>query len=151
MASNINNNRISVKWVRDKAKGAYIKMPCCFICNSIEELELHHLHGITNLWNTWLRKNKYEANTDEQTIELRDDFINQHHKEIYIDVFTLCLNCHRKLHRIYGKSPALSTAIKQGLWINKQKNKVNEINIPNKEAVISKSNKGFLSQFLLGK
>ena len=45
MASNT-NNRIAIKWIRDKAKSAYIKMPCCHICAATEDLELHQENTI---------------------------------------------------------------------------------------------------------
>lgn len=125
-----NNNRISIKWVRDKAKSAYIKMPICYICGSIEDLELHHTHGMQNMWDAWIKKNKYVADTDEQVLELRDSFIAEHHSQIYIDVFTLCLVHHRKLHTVYGKSPPLHTSSKQSVWVEKQKEKFEN---PNKE------------------
>lgn len=129
MAKNT-NNRVSIKWVRDKAKSAYDKMPTCYICGTTEDLELHHTHGMQNMWDAWIKKNNYIADTDEQVLELRDSFIAEHHTQIYIDVFTLCLPHHRKLHGVYGKSPPLHTAAKQSSWVEKQKEKFEN---PNKE------------------
>jgi hypothetical protein len=122
MAKNT-NKRIAIKHVRDRAKAAYTKKACCYICGTDEDLELHHTHGLQNLWDKWLKDNKYIADTDAQVLELRDSFIAQHHNEIYIDVFTLCVNHHRRLHAVYGKSPPLITAKKQSGWIEIQKNK----------------------------
>jgi hypothetical protein len=120
-------NRAPVKWIRDGAKSAYVKSDCCYICGSTIELELHHTHGLTNLLDAWAKKHDQPIDTDEDVLSIRDLFITAHHKELYDDVFTLCVNHHRSLHRIYGKSPALVTAAKQAVWIEKQKDKVNGI------------------------
>jgi hypothetical protein len=117
------NKRIAIKWVRDGAKSAYVKESECYICATSEDLELHHCHGMQNLWDKWIKDNKYIADTDDQVKELREQFINEHHTQLYIDVFTLCSLHHRKLHAVYGKSPPLSTAKKQVGWVNTQKEK----------------------------
>lgn len=119
------NKRIPIKWIRDKAKAAYEKADECFICGSSEELELHHTHGLTNLLMKWAKANKVDISTDEAVKEIREQFIDEHRKEIYDDVFTLCASHHTKLHGVYGKSPALSTAPKQVVWIQKQKGLLN--------------------------
>lgn len=123
MAKNTGNNRISVKWVRDKAKKAYEKDDHCAICGSTEDLELHHLHSITILLNTWAEKNNYDISTDEGILEVRDQFIEEHHTEIYELVYTLCNKHHVKLHGVYGKAPAPTTVDKQKRWIEIQKAK----------------------------
>lgn len=119
--------RLAVKWIRDGAKAAYKKQGECFICGNTEELELHHVHGMTNLLETWAKRNKIDISTDEAVLEIRDRFIAEHHKEIYEDVFTLCASHHDRLHSVYGKSPLLSTAPKQVRWIQTQKDKLNGI------------------------
>lgn len=123
MAKNTGNNRISVKWVRDKAKKAYEKADSCAICGSTEDLELHHLHSITILLNTWAEKNGHDISTDEGILAVRDQFIEEHHTEIYELVYTLCNKDHVKLHGVYGKAPAPSTVEKQKRWIELQKAK----------------------------
>jgi len=120
MAKNT-NNRIPVKWVRDRAKGAYDKKDSCYICGCSTDLELHHTHSITLLLNNWATKNNYDISTDEGILEVRDLFIEEHHSEIYDQVFTLCNKHHVKLHGVYGKAPALGTATKQVAWIETQK------------------------------
>lgn len=126
MAANTGKkNRDPIKWVRDAAKSAYVKQPYCYICGTADALELHHTHGLTNLFEKWLKENNINIESDEDVLEIRDDFINQHHGEIYTDVFTLCLKHHQLLHSIYGKSPELHTAQKQSVWVNKQKDKFN--------------------------
>ena len=134
MAANTGaRKRDPIKWVRDGAKAAYIKQPHCFICGSTDALELHHTHGLTNLFEKWVKENNISIESDEDVIEVRDDFINQHHGEIYTEVYTLCLKHHQLLHSIYGKSPELHTAKKQSVWIQKQRDKFN--GIVNKEDI----------------
>ncbi len=130
MAKNTGNNRIPVKWVRDKAKSAYEKKSECHICGITEDLELHHTRSITTLLENWAKANNYDISTDEGILAVRDEFIAQHHKEIYEDVFTLCNKHHVMLHGVYGKKPALYTTDKQVRWIEIQKNKVAGVSQP---------------------
>lgn len=123
MAKNTGNNRIPVKWVRDKAKSAYEKQGSCFICGIDQDLELHHTHSITILLENWARNNGYDISTDEGILAVRDKFIESHKREIYEEVYTLCNRHHVKLHSIYGKKPPIGTADKQSRWIHKQKEK----------------------------
>lgn len=124
MAKNTGNNRIPVKWVRDKAKAAYDKKDYCYICNTCNDLELHHTRSITILLETWAERKNYDISTDDGILAVRDEFIAEHHKELYIDVFTLCNRHHVMLHGIYGKKPALHSSDKQIRWIEIQKNKI---------------------------
>ena len=114
------NKRIPVKWVRDKAKSAYEKQAKCYICGSTSELELHHLHSITWLLESWASKNKIDISTDEAILAVRDSFISSHYTEIYELVYTLCNRHHVQLHGIYGKSPSPSSVAKQKRWIELQ-------------------------------
>lgn len=122
MAKNT-NNRIPVKWVRDKAKSAYTKAEHCFICNTTTDLELHHLHSITRLLEDWAEKNNYDISTDSGILAVREEFIQTFHTEIYTLVYTLCNKHHVQLHGIYGKSPLPHTALKQKTWIELQRDK----------------------------
>ena len=122
MAANT-NNRIPVKWVRDRAKAAYDKKDHCYICNTSQELELHHTHSITLLLNAWAERKSYDISTDEGILAVRDEFISDYRKEIYDDVYTLCNKHHIKLHGVYGKAPSLASAPKQNNWIEIQKSK----------------------------
>ena len=123
MAKNTDNKRVAVKHVRDRAKSAYEKDTKCYICSTSQDLELHHTHSITVLLKNWASEKGYDIDTDEGILAVRDEFISRYKKEIYDDVFTLCNRHHVALHRIYGKSPALATASKQSIWIDKQKAK----------------------------
>ena len=123
MAKNTGNNRIPVKWVRDRAKAAYDKKDFCHICNTHADLELHHTHSLTLLLNNWAISSGYDISTDAGILTVRDEFIETHHKEIYEDVYTLCNKHHVALHSVYGKAPTLLSASKQGKWIEDQKAK----------------------------
>lgn len=123
MAKNT-NNRIPVKWIRDKAKAAYVKTDNCYICGSSEDLELHHLHSITLLLNRWADKKGYDISTDDGILAVRDEFIAEHRIELYDLVYTLCNKHHVALHSVYGKTPAFGSEQRQRNWIEKQKAKV---------------------------
>lgn len=116
-------NRVPVKWVRDRAKSAYTKDACCYICGTTEDLDLHHTNSIAVLLENYIMKNGIVIHSDEDIIEIRDDFIAKHHDEIYKKVYTLCKKHHKKLHSLFGKAPLLQTATKQENWIEKQKAK----------------------------
>jgi hypothetical protein len=118
-----NFKRDPVKFVRDKAKGRYKKADECFICGSKEKLDFHHYYTLTPLFNKWLKTNKISINTDEDVIEVRDRFIEEHMDELYVHTVTLCHDHHLKLHSLYGKDPILSTAPKQERWVNIQREK----------------------------
>ena len=135
------NKRIPVKWVRDKAKRAYEKQGHCYICNTANDLELHHLHSITYLLETWAAARGYDISTDSGILAVRDEFIEQHHCELYDLVYTLCNNHHVKLHQVYGKSPAPSTVPKQQHWINSQRDKHNGV-------VVAKPTSSFFGDLL---
>lgn len=117
------NKRIAVKWIRDKAKSAYQKQSNCYICQTTSDLELHHLHSVTHLLETWAKRGGVDISSDEAVLAIRDQFIAEHHAEIYELVYTLCNRHHVQLHGIYGKSPAPSSVVKQKRWIELQQEK----------------------------
>lgn len=118
-----NLKRIPVKWVRDRAKARYEKGDKCEICGSTKELDFHHYHTLTPLFEKWLRSKKITITCDEDVIAVRDEFISEHQKELYEDTVTLCHKHHMALHSVYGKDPALTTASKQQRWVGIQKDK----------------------------
>jgi 5-methylcytosine-specific restriction endonuclease McrA len=122
MAKNT-NKRISIKWIRDRAKSAYEKKDHCHICSTSEDLELHHTHSLTLLLERWIAKTGRDFSTDEATIANRDEFIENHRQEIYDEVYTLCNRHHVQLHSVYGKAPSLLSAPKQESWIELQRAK----------------------------
>lgn len=130
--------RDPIKHVRDKAKSAYEKSDSCHICGSTEELELHHTNSLTLLFEKWAKERGYPLDTDDEVIAVREEFIDDHRSEIYDEVFTLCNKHHLALHRIFGKSPILSTAPKQNNWIAKQKAKAMGLEVEQSSASFSK-------------
>lgn len=122
MAKNT-NKRIPVKWVRDRAKSAYEKQDRCWVCGSHEDLELHHLHSITVLLERWAKLQGHDITTDEGILAVRDEFIEQHHSEIYEQVYTLCNRHHVQLHGVYGKTPQPGSEPKQARWLEIQREK----------------------------
>lgn len=118
-----NLKRLPVKYIRDRAKSRYKKDPCCYICSSTGVLDLHHLYTVDVLVSKWLEKEKIKIETSEDIIAVRDDFIGQHEYEMFEYVRTLCRDCHKRLHSIYGQKPLLSTAPKQERWIDRQRAK----------------------------
>lgn len=122
MAKNT-NNRIPVKWIRDKAKAAYEKQTTCYVCGTTVDLELHHLHSITILLNRWADRKGYDISTDDGILAVRDEFIAEHRIELYDLVYTLCNKHHVALHGVYGKAPAFGSEERQKNWIEKQKAK----------------------------
>lgn len=143
MAKNT-NKRIPVKWIRDKAKAAYEKQSRCFICDTTQDLELHHLHSITYLLNTWAERCGHDISTDEGILAVRDEFIADHHSELYEQVYTLCNPHHVKLHGVYGKSPAPASVPKQARWIAIQREK----HLNPEERKKTSSYGSFFSEFL---
>lgn len=119
MAKNT-NKRIAVKWVRDLAKSAYEKTDHCWICKTTADLELHHLHSITLLLERWAEERGYDISTDSGILEHREEFIEQHHSELYEQVYTLCNQHHQKLHRVFGKTPLWNSALKQERWLQRE-------------------------------
>lgn len=143
MAKNT-NKRIPVKWVRDASKSAYEKKSECYICCTDKDLELHHTHSITLLLNDWAARKGYDISTDEGILAVRDEFIAEHHTEIYEKVFTLCNRHHVKLHGVYGKAPPKGSEPKQERWIEMQKQKFSGEITP----VTTKSYGSFFSAFI---
>ena len=112
-----------VKYVRDKAKSKYKKGTQCYICGETENLDFHHFYGMTELLETWLKRNKITITSADEIMNLRELFIEEYTNEIYQEAATLCRAHHQRLHSIYGKRPKLVTALKQKRWANIQREK----------------------------
>ena len=115
--------RIPIKYVRDRAKSRYVKDSCCYICENDEILDFHHFFTVDVLFDNWLNKQGIKISSVEDIIAVRDDFITEHEYEMFEFAITLCRDCHKRLHSIYGQRPPLSTAKKQDRWVKKQKEK----------------------------
>jgi 5-methylcytosine-specific restriction endonuclease McrA len=112
-----------IKYIRDRAKSRYKKDNSCFICGSSDNLDFHHFNSLTELLNAWLGKNKFNPASADEIMSIRDEFIEQHSRELYDEALTLCHLHHLKLHSIYGKNPPLATAKKQVRWVQIQRDK----------------------------
>lgn len=143
MAKNTGNNRIPVKWVRDRAKAAYEKQSTCYICGTDKDLELHHFNSITLLLENWATRKNYDISTDDGILAVRDEFIAEHNTELYAQVRTLCNKHHVALHQVFGKAPPLNSTARQERWVGIQKDK-----FEGKEPVAKSSRVGsFFSAF----
>lgn len=118
-----NLKRIPIKYVRDRAKSRYVKDDTCYVCGSQACLDFHHLYTVDVLFDNWLNKNKITIKTSEDVIAVRDRFISEHEYEMFDYAKTLCKDCHKRLHCVYGQRPLLSTAPKQARWLDKQRQK----------------------------
>lgn len=136
MAKNTGNNRIPVKWVRDRAKSAYEKAGCCCVCGTDQDLELHHFNSITLLLENWASAKRYDISTDDGILAVRDEFIAEHQNELYQQVRTLCNKHHVALHRVFGKAPPLNSAAKQERWVNIQVDKLSGNEKTTKTAIV---------------
>ena len=112
-----------VKYVRDKAKSQYKKGNECYICGDTDNLDFHHFYGLTELLDTWLRKNNITIENEQDILDVREQFISENYDEVYSKTVTLCHQHHLRLHSIYGKRPKLITAEKQARWVEKQREK----------------------------
>ena len=119
--------RLPVKWVRDSIKSKYKEKEPCYICGSEENIELHHLYSVSELWNNWLKKNHITINTDEDVLANRNTFEQDNLDFLSNDnLFSLCKPHHLKLHSVYGKSYTNYMGGKVRNWIEKQKIKYGE-------------------------
>jgi hypothetical protein len=143
MAKNT-NKRIPVKWVRDRAKAAYEKKSCCYICDSTQDLELHHTHSVTILLDKWAQARGYDISTDDGILAVRDEFIAEHHTELYDQVYTLCNRHHVALHGVYGKAPRPGSEPKQSHWIESQRAKW----VGGDSVIPKRSSGSFFSEFI---
>lgn len=117
--------RIPVKYIRDFIKKDYKLKDNCVICSASEELELHHIYSLSELWNNWCKKNKIpEITTVEQINEYREVFQRDELERLSNDnLYTLCKKHHEQLHKIYGQRYANHLAPRVINWLKIQKEK----------------------------
>ena len=113
-------DRDIVKYIRDKAKNKYDKGSECYICGATEKLDFHHYYTLAPLVHKWVRENDLNP---MYVLAFREDFIEDHHDELYVHAVTLCHTHHRQLHKVYGRDPGLGTANKQKRWVEIQREK----------------------------
>ena len=117
------NNRLPVKWIRDMNKRRYNRGDTCAICGTIENIEFHHFYSLTLLFEKWLKLKGLTVSSDEDVLEIREEFSNEHQKELFDEAVDLCKEHHARLHKLYGITPALHTAEKQKRWVSIQAEK----------------------------
>ena len=118
--------RFPIKYIRDYIKKDYKIRDECFICGTKENLELHHLFSVSQLFNDWCLKNKVtEIDSVEKITSLREIFAVDCMESLdHHNLYTLCKTHHQRLHNIYGQnySNHLVPKIKNWLEIQKDKN-----------------------------
>ncbi len=58
--------RFPIKYVRDYIKKDYKIRDKCFICGSKDNLELHHLYSLSQLWEAWCREHNLKKMLDKK-------------------------------------------------------------------------------------
>lgn len=118
--------RFPIKYIRDFIKKDYKIRDECYVCGGKESLELHHLYGLSELFNTWCTTNKItKVDTVEIISQVREDFANDEKDKLSNkNLYTLCKIHHVRLHTVYGQRYAnyLAPKIKNWLDIQKEKN-----------------------------
>ena len=117
MAKNTGNARSPIRWIRDSVKQQYPKGTSCEICGTEHDLEYHHYHTLSLMFDKYCKEEKIVVNTDDEVLAIREDFSSKYWSEVVTDGVTLCNMHHKQLHKIYGKQPELSTASKQKGWV----------------------------------
>ena len=123
MAKNTDLKRTVYKYMRDGIKSNYVYGPECQCCGSTEDLELHHPHSFSLLFDEFCKEKGITVTTTEEVSAVREEFYQKYWDELVVDVLTLCNTHHKALHKIYGNVPPLSTATKQKQWVQRIKDK----------------------------
>lgn len=119
--------RVPVKYLRDMMKSKYKTKEPCFICGCSDNIELHHLYSLSELWNSWLEKNKITISTESDILLYRKQFELDNLEMLSNDnLYSLCKGHHARLHEIYGKTYSNYTVQKVRNWLLKQKDKYGE-------------------------
>ena len=118
--------RFPIKYIRDFIKKDYKLRDECYVCGTKESLELHHLYGLSELFDKWCTTNKIKkVDTVEIINQIREEFANDEKDKLSNkNLYTLCKNHHVRLHTVYGQRYAnyLAPKIKNWLDIQKEKN-----------------------------
>jgi len=117
--------RFPIKYIRDYIKKDYKIRDKCYICGSLEKLELHHLYSVSQLFEQWCIKNNVsEIDSVEKITSLREKFAVDCSEELSHDnLFTLCKPHHERLHNIYGQNYSNHLTSKVKNWLDIQKDK----------------------------
>lgn len=120
--------RFPVKIIRDYIKKHYQKSTKCYICGTSDNLELHHLYSVSELFNNWCKENSVDLEhvTEPEMFEHRVKFYDDCVDYLCSDNwYTLCKTHHGRLHSIYGQRYPNSYAKKVKKWIELQKGRHN--------------------------
>jgi 5-methylcytosine-specific restriction endonuclease McrA len=117
--------RFPIKYIRDFIKKDYKLKDECFVCGTVDALELHHLYSVSELFSKWCLKKKIKSIDSVELInKLRVEFATDE-KDLLSNknLFTLCKNHHIRLHTIYGQTYAnhLVPKIKNWLLVQREK------------------------------
>lgn len=116
--------RLPVKWIRDGIKSNYKEREPCFICGSEENIELHHIYSVSELWNVWLRDKRIAISCDDDVIANRAQFELDNQDKLSNDnLYSLCKSHHLRLHQIYGKSYSNYMGDRVRNWLHQQRDK----------------------------
>lgn len=116
--------RTVYKYIRDGVKSNYVKKEFCEVCSCSEDLELHHPHTLSLVFDAYCASNGIIVKSVEDVLAMRDAFYKAHWQELVVDCITLCNTHHKALHTIYGSQPPLSTASKQRNWVDRIRDKL---------------------------
>lgn len=111
--------RTVYKYIRDGVKANYVKLDGCEVCGCSEDLELHHPHTLSLVFDAYCEERGITVKDAEEVMAMRDEFYKVHWNELVVDVLTLCNTHHKALHKVYGAQPPLSTAAKQRVWVER--------------------------------
>lgn len=124
MASNVKYKRDAISIMRDGIKAQYKRGCQCAICDTSENLELHHYSTVALLVKNFAKEFQLDFTDEEVVLSNRDKFYQQHWHELVEDTVTLCVLHHQLLHKVYTKEPPLFSAKKQKAWVEKQREKI---------------------------
>lgn len=116
--------RDAISLVRDGIKSQYHRASCCAICDTEEDLELHHYHTVSLLVKNYAKEMQLDFNDEETVLSNRTALYDKYWHELVEDTVTLCNMHHQKLHKVYTKEPPLFSASKQKTWVQLQRDKL---------------------------
>ena len=124
--------REPVKYIRDYIKKSYKVKDSCYICNVTENLELHHIFSLSELFHTWCTLNNIildKNSSVDEILHIRENFTKDNLDKLSNDnLYTLCKFHHERLHNIYGQRYSNYLASKVLRWIELQKLKYKDSN-----------------------
>lgn len=117
--------RIPIKYIRDYIKKDYKLRDECYICKCKDNLELHHMYSISQLFENWCNKNNVrEVASVDHIKEIRIKFYEDEFTRLNNDnLYTLCKTHHERLHNIYGQRYDTFIAPKIIKWVELQREK----------------------------